>query len=161
MPTNLITHFRNNRDLPLRLVQAIAKHWVDFDFNPGQKDQPNYGVFDTLFYSKDALLSHDEKGIINFYNLAAQKIFGYTPEEAIGMASEELVPEELKEERSKELDALVNLVELQTRRLAKGQKPININALVFPYELQEGIYVAAARVELIGLDSHLIKYLGI
>lgn len=105
-----------------------------------------------LFYSHSPLLSQDHQGILNFYNPAAQKVFGYTPEEAIGMPSAELVPHWLIPGRAEKfkhiLEDRVSAVVPREERVTKGGKIVNIWAIVFPYTLEERPSIAA-RVELL------------
>ncbi|MEM5473849.1 PAS domain S-box protein [Hoeflea sp. AS60] len=61
--------------------------------------------------SVDAMVSVDLNGAINSWNPAAEKLYGYTATEAIGMQIDSLVPEDRREE----------LVE-GMRRVAKGEK---------------------------------------
>lgn len=44
--------------------------------------------------SRDAILTVDPEGVITSWNRAAEQLFGYTPEEAVGMAVANLVPRE-------------------------------------------------------------------
>ena len=150
MPTDLETHFRKYQDLASKLIRAILEHNVAFKFVdiPGT---PDYGYFTPLFFSPDALLSHDLNGIINFYNLAAQNVFDYTPEEIIGMPSVELVPEELRPCRAEKFRYIIEQrtsAQVQEVRLAKGNKPIDVGASVFPYEIGPKLSITA-KVELI------------
>ena len=111
-----------------------------------------------LFYSPSPLLSQDHNGRLNFYNPAAQKVFGYTPEEAIGMASAELVPVPLRRGRADEFRHILekeDFAEVQEPRLAKGGKLVGINALIFPYMLDDRLSIAA-RVDLLDARGNVV-----
>ena len=158
---NLESHFKNKENLALNLVQAMEIYHIFFDFNPLPEGQQDYGIFNSLFYSDDPLLSQDLDGKLNFYNLGAQRVFGYTPEEAIGMLSLELVPPVLRPGRAEKFRYIIEQrtsAQVQEVRLAKGQIPIAIEALIFPYEIKNELSIAA-RVELLGPDGNPITNL--
>ena len=148
---NLDTYFQENSGLAIALVNAMEEHNVVFEKGIVPEGNPSYGEFGLLFYSQAALLSQDHNGVLNFYNLGAQKVFLYAPEEAIGMKSIELVPPNFIPERVDEFRRILEeriAVEIQTLRMTKGGVLVKINALVFPYELDSKLSIAA-RVELI------------
>jgi PAS domain S-box-containing protein len=126
---NLNNNSKKDLEIKLNLLKAMNKHQILL-------------VDD----SNEALLSQDVNGILNFYNAGAQKIFGYSPKEARGMQSANLVPKELKPERLEKFKEVLEKgksFEIQEERLAKGNKKIKINALVFPYETSKGRSIAA------------------
>lgn len=136
-----------NAELADALVEAIEGYEIDFEVKVIPQHWSAYHRFDPLFYSNTALLSHDHNGVLNFYNIGAQKVFEYRPEEAIGMESVELVPHHLRIERAEELErALVEPVTMRTERIVKGGRIITIDAVVFPYQLN-GKPSAAAVVK--------------
>jgi PAS domain S-box-containing protein len=47
--------------------------------------------------SPDAVLLADRDGIIRFWNPAAERIFGYSPAEALGASLDLIIPESLRE----------------------------------------------------------------
>jgi PAS domain S-box-containing protein len=106
----------------------------------------------TLFYSSLPILSQDHSGNLNFYNLAAEGVFGYTPNEAIGMPAVNLVPAELRGIRAEHFKRVLEYriaVSLQSeKRRRKDGSLVEISAIVFPY-LLDGTPSVAAKVELI------------
>mgnify|MGYP001568911055 CR=1 FL=1 len=117
-----------------------------------QSPLSRHSEVNTLYYSPHALLSHNFEERINFCNLAAQAIFGYTADEAIGMLSLDLVPEGLKQGREKLFETVIHeqrLAVVETKRITKPGRIIDIRAHVFPYELQPGKHSIAAVVEMI------------
>ncbi|MDP2690137.1 MAG: PAS domain S-box protein, partial [Deltaproteobacteria bacterium] len=54
--------------------------------------------------SLDAMIVADESGVITLWNPAAERLFGYSREEALGMDIEALVPEDLKEKHRKGME---------------------------------------------------------
>ncbi|HUO60547.1 MAG TPA: PAS domain S-box protein [Candidatus Acidoferrales bacterium] len=91
--------------------------------------------------SDDAVIGKDEQGIINTWNSAATRIFGYTPDEMIGQSALLLIPPELQQE------------ELEIRdRLARGER-------VEPFETQR-LRKAGDRVEVSVAASAIINSKG-
>jgi PAS domain S-box-containing protein len=142
---NLNDYFIKNFELGNFLGMAILDHGITFNARPSREVE-SYGAIAVLFYSKFALLSQDHNGRLNFYNPAAQKIFGYTPEEAIGMKSIDLVPENLRGERAEEFSKVLEkriAVTVDTLRLSKSGELVKVKATVFPYQLGSKLSIAA------------------
>ncbi len=85
--------------------------------------------------SNDAIYSVDVRGIITSWNRTAEKVFGWSKEEAIGMDASALLPEELKGEtefiirRIREGDSGLSF---ETRRLRKDGTVIDVEITVSP-----------------------------
>ena len=74
------------------LARALLAAIKKYDIPLAEGNPPENGVFqdaelNRLYYSGTAVLSHDKRGLLNFYNPAAAKVFGYNIEEALGMPS--------------------------------------------------------------------------
>ena len=81
-------------------------------------DMKNYRAgFDTVSraieMSIDAIVSIDEKGRIMLWNQAAEKLFGYTKEEAVGMDVTMLMPEDIREKHSKGVERFLRTGETE------------------------------------------------
>ncbi len=50
-----------------------------------------------LSTSGDAIVASDDKGIVRFWNRGAERIFGYTSEDALGQSLDIIVPEPLRD----------------------------------------------------------------
>lgn len=158
---NLNDYFVKNLELGEELMYAIKRFNIALTTQK-ENDCPNRGIADrdivALFYSDSPLLSQDNEGRLNFYNLGAQRVFGYAPQEAIGMKSVELVPLPLRTARADKFKHILEertSVEVQEARLAKGDKLIKINAIVFPYLLDSKLSIAA-RVDLLDANGNAI-----
>ncbi len=158
-PINYITA---NRQLGLALATALEIYHINFK-RANLQATKNYGPLAPLFFSESALLSQDHEGKLNFYNFSAARVFGYSPDEAIGMPSVNLVPLELRTGRAEEFKRILThgeAVELTEERITKEGKRVRINALVFPYQLEINPSIAA-RVELCGADGKRVVPLRI
>lgn len=56
----------------------------------------NYYLLQTLEVSQDAILIADRKGIILYWNAGAERILGFTAQEAIGQSMDIFIPEKLR-----------------------------------------------------------------
>jgi PAS domain S-box-containing protein len=50
-----------------------------------------------LSTSGDAIVASDDKGIVRFWNRGAERIFGYTSEDAVGQSLDIIIPEPLRD----------------------------------------------------------------
>ncbi|MEE9525000.1 MAG: PAS domain-containing protein [Candidatus Woesearchaeota archaeon] len=124
------------------LSDAMLEYGIIFE------EEPECEGFEALFYSDSALLSHDHNGILNFYNIGAQNALHHLPEKAIGMPSIDLVPKGLRliEERQKLFERVINeriAIEIQEERITASGDPVEIKAVVFPYELDSKLTIVA------------------
>jgi PAS domain S-box-containing protein len=56
---------------------------------------PDLGT-EILATASDAIIATDRRGVINFWNPGATRIFGFTPGEAIGQSLDLIIPENLR-----------------------------------------------------------------
>lgn len=68
-------------------------------------DQTTREMAAIVEYSGDAIFSIDSEGIITSWNSAAEKLFGYSPEEAVGMPASRLAAPERQEEAARNRQA--------------------------------------------------------
>src|SRR5271154_3673042 len=85
--------------------------------------------------SDDAILGKTTEGIITSWNVGAQRIFGYSPQEAIGQPVSMLVPADRPDEVPRMLECLMRgetVEHFETIRLRKDGKEIQIELTVSP-----------------------------
>lgn len=84
--------------------------------------------------TQDAVLSKDTDGVLTSWNPAAERLYGYTAEEAIGQHVSILMPDELKHEERDILDRVVRRGEplrtYETERIRKDGTRINVSLTV-------------------------------
>ncbi|MFN2510468.1 MAG: PAS domain S-box protein [Pyrinomonadaceae bacterium] len=100
-------------------------------------------------WSDDAIISKDLNGVINSWNKAAERIFGYTAEEAIGQPVTMLIPPERYDEEPAILRrvAMGHLVShYETVRRHKDGRLIDISLTVSPIRNEEGVVSGASKI---------------
>jgi PAS domain S-box-containing protein len=96
--------------------------------------------------TQDAVLSKDLEGIITTWNPAAEALYGYSPEEAIGRHVSFLMPDELKHEVATILGAVRRgevLDTYETRRVRKDGTVIDVGLTISPIVGPSGLYGAS------------------
>jgi len=99
--------------------------------------------------SDDAIISKTLNGVIQTWNDGAQRIFGFTPEEAIGKLITIVIPPELHEEEKKIISRLRNgerIAHYETIRMTKSGERLNISLTVSPVKNSEGKIVGASKI---------------
>ena len=99
--------------------------------------------------SEDAIMSKDLTGRITSWNAAAVRLFGYTPEEAIGSPISILIPPERLQEESHILDRLrrgERIEHLETFRVTKDHRTLQVALTISPIFNAEGEVVGASNI---------------
>ena len=99
--------------------------------------------------SEDAIISKTLDGIIRTWNVGAGRLFGYTPDEAVGQPITLLIP---LERRDEERDILARvrrgerIEHFETVRQTKGGRRIDISLTVSPVRSSDGHVIGASKV---------------
>jgi PAS domain S-box-containing protein len=99
--------------------------------------------------SDDAIVSKSLDGVILSWNRSAERMFGYTPEEAIGSHISIIVPEDLIAEEAYVLAQVrsgVGITHYETRRRRKDGTVVDIELTVSPIRNAEGAVIAASKI---------------
>jgi len=91
--------------------------------------------------SNDAIYSVDLEGTITSLNKTAEKLFGWTREEALGMPAEVLLPDELKSEMPfliQKVKKGVRFISYETKRLTRDGEMIDVDVTVSPIMDEDG-----------------------
>lgn len=99
--------------------------------------------------SEDAIISKDLNGVINSWNKAAERLFGYTAEEAIGRPVTMLIPPERFDEEPAILARIAKgqLVDhYETIRRRKDGSLIDISLTISPLRNDQGIITGASKI---------------
>jgi PAS domain S-box-containing protein len=99
--------------------------------------------------SDDAIIGKTLDGVIRSWNAGAQRLFGYTPEEAIGRSITLLVPPDLLEEERSILATLrrgERIEHFETSRVTKHGRRVEISLTVSPIRDESGAIVGASKI---------------
>ncbi len=99
--------------------------------------------------SDDAIVSKDLNSIIKSWNPAAERIFGYTAEEAIGRSIRILIPDELQDEEDevlRKIRAGEKVDHYETIRQRKDGSRLAISLTVSPIRDEDGTIIGASKI---------------
>ncbi len=99
--------------------------------------------------SEDAIVSKTLQSIITSWNVAAEHMFGYTAEEAIGQSIRMIIPPELQQEEDEILEKLRQGIQIQhyeTVRQRKDGTRIYVSLSISPIKDREGNIIGAAKI---------------
>ena len=99
-------------------------------------------------FSDDAIISKNLDGIITSWNSGAERVFGYTAEEAIGQPITIVIPQDRRDEERSILTRIrrgVRIDHFATVRQRKHGSLIDVSLTVSPVKNAEGIIVGASK----------------
>jgi len=97
----------------------------------------------------DAIISKDLDGVIKSWNSSAERMFGYTVEEAIGKHITIIIPPERRAEETKIIDQLKRgqrIDHFETVRMSKDGTTREVSLTISPVLDQDGVVVGASKV---------------
>jgi PAS domain S-box-containing protein len=99
--------------------------------------------------SDDAIISKDLRGTILTWNQGAQRLFGYSAQEAIGRSITLIIPPELREEEVRILRSIGNgerIEHFETVRVTKSGTRVHVSLSVSPLRDAAGNVVGASKI---------------
>ena len=99
--------------------------------------------------SEDAIVSKDLNGVIQTWNKSAERMFGYTADEAVGQSIMLIIPQERRSEEDKILARIragVTIDHFETQRRRKDGALIDIALTVSPIRDATGAIVGASKI---------------
>jgi PAS domain S-box-containing protein len=99
--------------------------------------------------SEDAIVSKDLNGVIQTWNTSAERMFGYTADEAVGQSIMLIIPAERRSEEDKILARIragVTIDHFETQRRRKDGTLIDIALTVSPIRDATGAIVGASKI---------------
>jgi PAS domain S-box-containing protein len=99
--------------------------------------------------SDDAIVSKNLNGIITSWNAAAERIFGFTRDEAVGSPVTIIIPPELQDEEKQILGRLrkgERIDHFETVRITKSGRRLNVSLTISPVRDLSGRIVGASKI---------------
>jgi PAS domain S-box-containing protein len=111
-------------------------------------------------YSDDAVVTKDLDGIIESWNPAAERIFGYTAEEMIGRSIRTIIPDDRQDEEDRVV-ARIRAGEVvghyETLRKRKDGTLVEVSLTVSPIRTEAGEIIGAAKIARDLSESRIIE----
>ena len=99
--------------------------------------------------SDDAIISKNLDGVITSWNKAAERVFGYTAEEAVGQNIRLIIPQDRRDEETEILARLRSgerIDHFETIRKRKDGSLIDVSLTISPVKDATGIVIGASKV---------------
>lgn len=117
------------------------------DYNKDELANARLGAI--VSSSEDAIVSKDLNGIITTWNNAAEQMFGYTEEEAVGQSITLLFPDDRIDEEEEILAQLKrgeHIKHYETIRLHKDGTPLVVSLSISPIKDEAGNIIGASKI---------------
>jgi len=99
--------------------------------------------------SDDAIVSKNLDGVITSWNAAAERVFEYTAEEAIGRPITIIIPPELQSDEKHILERLrrgERIDHFETVRVTKSGRRVNLSLTISPVRNSKGVVIGASKI---------------
>ncbi len=99
--------------------------------------------------SSDAIISKTMEGRITTWNRAAEVMFGYSPDEAIGQPVQMLIPADREDEEMRilaELNRGQQVPAFDTKRLTKDKRLLDVSVSISPIRDSNGRLIGASKI---------------
>jgi PAS domain S-box-containing protein len=99
--------------------------------------------------SDDAIISKSLDGIIQSWNVAAERIFGYSAEQAVGHHISLVIPAERADEEERiiaELKAGQRVEHFETVRIRSDGQPVQVSLTISPIKDESGRVIGASKI---------------
>lgn len=100
-------------------------------------------------YSDDAIISKTLDGIVTSWNVAAERIFGYTPAEMIGQPIIKIIPPDRLSEEPQILERLKRgerIDHFETKRITKDKRILDVSLTISPVKNSKGQIIGASKI---------------
>jgi PAS domain S-box-containing protein len=145
--------------LTMLLIESAAQQMklsrlLTTERRQGASDRDRFSERERLFSaavesSNDVIITQSLDGMITGWNSAAENLFGYGADEAIGQSIDIIVPEGLRSEVRKILDQVragITVKNHETVRISRDGRAIDISLSVSPVKSQSGEIIGATKI---------------
>jgi PAS domain S-box-containing protein len=128
----------------------IHSRCIMFDVTEQKREEETRSLLAAIVAaSDDAIVAKTLDGIILSWNQGAQRIFGYSPAEAVGRSVDLIIPPELRPEERKILARLrqgERVDHFETVRVTKDGRRLDISLTISPVRDESGRVIGASKV---------------
>jgi PAS domain S-box-containing protein len=113
------------------------------------REEEHYRLAAIVESSNDAIVGKTLEGIITSWNHAAEQLFGYSAEEAIGQPIIMIIPPELRSEEDtiiRNLRQGIRIQHFETVRVRKNGTRVNVSLSISPVKNANGEVIGAAKI---------------
>ena len=145
------THWRTPHtptETDLRMFDVLVRQTADL-LQLNQAVVATASLAAIVEFSDDAIISKDLNGIITSWNKGAERLFGYTPREAIGRSITILMPPSRIDEEPGILEQIrqgKSIEHYETLRRRKDGKELAISLTVSPIRDSQGRIIGASKI---------------
>ena len=114
-----------------------------------KSEQAQYQLAAIVASSDDAIISKHLDGIITSWNAAAERMFGFSAQEAIGKSIMMIIPSHLRDherETIKKIAAGQRIEHEETVRIRKDGSSIDVSVTISPVRDSDGLIIGASNV---------------
>jgi len=138
-------------DVALTLAQHFGFGLARFEAEEGRRAAERSAVqlVAIVESSDDAIISKDRNGVIQTWNAGAERLFGYSAEEAIGRPVTIIFPEDRQNEEPGILSRILRgerIDHYETVRRRKDGSPVDISLTVSPMRDSSGAIIGASKI---------------
>ncbi|MBO9200964.1 MULTISPECIES: PAS domain S-box protein [Niastella] len=120
------------------------------DITGYKSNEESNGHFAAIIESSDdAIISKTLESIVTSWNSSAERIFGYTAQEMIGISITKIVPPDRLDEEPKILERLKRgerIEHFETKRLTKDGRLLDISLSISPVKNSKGTIIGASKI---------------
>jgi PAS domain S-box-containing protein len=140
------------RAIPVRDTSGRITAWYGSSTDNDERKllEEERGKYTAIIaFSDDAVVSKTLDGTITSWNHAAERMFGYTPEEAIGQHITLIIPPELRREEEDIIGKLrqgIHIDHYETVRVRKDGTKVDVSLSISPVRDRMGNIIGAAKI---------------
>jgi PAS domain S-box-containing protein len=130
------------------LIEQIT-HLASIAVEREQAEEAKLRLGAIVASSDDAIISKTLEGVITSWNAGAQRIFGYTVEEAVGRPITMLIPPDRHDEEALIIDRLgrgESVQHFETVRITKDARQIHVSLAISPIRNAAGQIIGASKI---------------